>query len=331
MNFSELVFLLGKRIVAPEVIAFATSHGVKLPLKPSTDGDSSGHFSIKKLNLEVRWSHDIALPDYYPPKKENQIYVCYISTIWFDALKVTGLPEIDNALVGVPQLLPGFANISLTTNNSGDRFMLSLNEHRRYEFLKSGARSHAFTPWDPAWPPEQADLPISMWMAWVIHRGFMGERHLRDHADAVEAVRQRKQTGREFLYQVAFCNELWSWDVSPVLHRFAHRYIHCLCHRNSSQPLLGLADRCGPDDDFMAVFNPHFSNRGLSAADDWCNFDRFALFLDARYADFQLTGLVTDIDAETLKRVKLIYLKAQKAMADLPRPIALATPGNADH
>jgi hypothetical protein len=146
---------------------------------------------------------------------------------------------------------------------------------------------------------------------------------LRDNTDLVKAVKARTLTGREFLYRIAYCNEFWSWDISPNIHDFAHAYIHCLCHRNSTQPLLGRADRCGPEDDFMAVFNPFFENGGLDAADDWANYDRFACLLDARLHDYKATRLETDIDQSLLAKVQENYAQAQREMALLPPPVPL--------
>lgn len=97
-----------------------------------------------------------------------------------------------------------------------------------------------------------------------------------------------------------------------------------MCHRNSSQPLLGRLDRCGVDDDFMAVFDPLFTARGLQAADDWTNYDRFALFLDARWHDYQQTTLETEVeDASVLADVKAFYKTQQLKMQALPAAVEL--------
>ena len=358
MNFSTLASLLGQRIDSEPVTKFANEHGVKLPLKPSTDGSYKHYFSLKKLGLEVSWHHIIHHPDFYPPTKENRKNVCYIDAIWFDCQKVSDLPfgltpqsnadeiakstsitpkkdpiDEDRAIFKIPLETHPQAILWITVNiKSGApaklRWSVFLKAHNQYSFLKSGVHSHAFTPWHPNWPPEQNDLPIGMFMAWCIDRGYTGERHLNEHLPLVEAVKARALTGREFLYQTAYCNEFWSWDISPDIHSFAHTYIHCLCHRNSTQPLIGRAGRCGPEDDFMAVFNPFFENGGLDAADDWVNYVRFALLLDARLYDYEITNLETDIDESLLAKVHNNYAQAQSEMALLPPPVALSNLGN---
>jgi hypothetical protein len=343
MIFNDLIALLGKRIDSSEVVSFAMAHGVKVPLKTTTDNSSSGFFEIKKLGFEVSWSHIINLPQFFPPTKEQRKYVCYIPSIWFKPSNLDGLP------VG---LLPGLAQATAATRLgvqiikrelgswlemkvapdtvfrahiddgklTADKWSIALDQHTQYESLKSEARSHAFLPWQDHWPNEQADLSTGLFMAWCIHRGFVGPRHRELNATLVEAVQARRLTGREFLYKVTYANQFWSWDIAAELHRFAHIYFACLCHRNSTKPLLGRPDRCGPDDDFVAVFNQYFPKDALVAADTWNNFDRFALMLDARYADFLLTRLETEIEPVLLRQVQVNYMKSQAEMAKLPPP-----------
>lgn len=351
MTLDDLLGLVGARIDAPAVCEFAAAHGLKLPLKPTTDSNDRGSFAIRKLGIEVGYGHDIRLPDFYPPRKEARRYVCHVTNIWFEPAKLTALrpglavaasaAELRRVTGAVdrtdglgrhhldfPMASPLATRLSLPLtqdDRAGTRWTLSLVQHERLAYLRSSARSHAFTPWDPNWPDEQADLPMGMFMAWAIQRGLVGERHLLDHAAEVEAVRGRAMTGRQFLYRAAFHNELWSWDLAPSLHDFAYRYVHCMCHRNSTTPLLGRADRCGPEDDFMAVFDPLLPGRGLSAADDWLNFDRFAVLLDARFADFGLTGLETELPADAAAAVRKLYAAAAPALAAMPAPIALAS------
>ena len=288
-------------------------------------------------------------PDFYPPQKENRKYVGYVTCVWFNWQKIEGLPlnllaqdSIGDALLklkGVPHevierkngsrldfSLPGHPELCISIFSNDERGTIELKTSDRYDWLKSEVRAHAFSPWDSSWPNEQADLPIGMFMAWCIQRGWVGQRHIEHNSNLVEAVKQHQMTGREFLYLTAFCNEFWGHDISPEIDRFAFSYLHCLCHRNSSQPLLGKADRCGVNDDFMAVFNPLFKDRGLQAADDWANYERFALFLDARWFDYQKTELNTDVgNTALLAEVKAFYKGQQIKMQALPAAVELQT------
>lgn len=347
LKFNELLNLVGRRIDSPEVTQFAEKNGVKLPLKHTTDSNNAGYFSLKTYGLEVSWGHDVLHTDFYPSKKENKKYISYITTIWFNKLKIEELPHgllandsFDAAVLklrGTPHevvvrehgtklvfVADSHADVTITFFDDQERGTIELKTSDRYGWLKSEVRAHAFSPWDSRWPNEQVDLPNGMFMAWCIQRGWVGSRHTTQHPQLVEAVKQRQMSGREFLYQIAFCNEFWSHDLAPELERFAFSYLNCMCHRNSSQPLLGRVDRCGADDDFMAVFDPLFTGRGLQAADDWNNYDRFALFLDARWYDYQKTALQTDVeDTSVLADVAAFYKAQQLKMQALPDAVAL--------
>ncbi|XVJ68603.1 MAG: hypothetical protein HEQ39_02360 [Rhizobacter sp.] len=323
MKIVKVIAAVGQRKEAPEVDELVVQLGGKIPLPSKREG----YFSAKKYGVVLAWHWEVLAPAFYPPKKEGRKDVSYVRSIWFPSKDVdlTGLPATFASIS--PQMpqsdwaaLPGItihhtrfgntiyelpvsdlATLDVAFDEDGAMkpdWTISVRDHNRHAYVRSSARSHAFSPWNPSWPDDQADLPMGMFMAWCIDRDKIGKRHLENHASLVEAVRERKMTGREFLYRVAYCNEVWSWDVSEAAQAFTHSYLHCLCHRNSSTPLLGRADRCGVDDDFMAVFTPHFKGRGLDAGDTWENYERFALFLDARYRDFELTQLETDLAPE---------------------------------
>ena len=344
-QFDELRALLGRRIDHESVLALARRLGAKPP-KPSTDSNETGYLTHKESQLEIAWSHRVLLPETYPARKEERQYVCHVTSIWFDPARVDGLPEPLSPTADVDAIVQGLGGrrrsnfigsmldipldehcrLTIHLDDDGStidgerRWILQLEEYRRYACSRSV--SHAFPPWRPEWPLEQADLATGFFIAWCIDRGHIGERHLREHAELLEAVRARRMTGREFFYRTAYCGEFWSWDVSGALQDFCATYFACLCHRNSTQPLLGRADRCGPDDDLIALFGPHFPHGGGETADDWNNYARFALLLDARHEDWQLTQLETNIDPGRQRQVKLIYLRRQKEMAALPPPVA---------
>lgn len=345
MELVKLIAAVGQRKDAPEVEELVAQFGGKVPL-PSK---KKGYVSAKKHDVELAWHWEVLAPAFYPPKKEGRKEISYVTSIWFSPtdIEFAGLPEAYSRIS--PQMtqpewatLPGvtvrhthigdmhyllpvsdLATLLVSFDEDGKmdrRWTITARDHNRLAFVHSSARSHAFSPWDPLWPDDQADLPMGMFMAWCVDRGRIGARHLKEHAQLVEAVRERTMTGREFLYRAAYCNEVWSWDVSEATEPFAHSYLHCLCNRNSSTPLLGTKDGCGVDDDFMAVFTPHFKGRGLEAGDTWENYERFALFLDARYRDFELTRLTTDIEPDLLQQVKLVYREAQAKMVKLAAP-----------
>jgi hypothetical protein len=351
LPFAELVAIMGARTDSPAVLAFAEKCGAKTPLKPTTDGNSTQYFTVKKPAIDLAWTHVLRTPTTYPPQKENRHYVSYLHTIWFNLADITGLPTgiEPNMSWASATALPGAEVQTNALDQKWVRYPLpntplktALNLHydedtgavgaradlavcgaHHFSHLRSSVVSHAFTPWHPSWPKEQADLPIGMVMAWAILRGEAGERLTRDHATQVEAVRARRMTGREFLYACAQHNEVWSTDFSPRLNHFLYPYILCLCHRNSAP--FGRKERCNPDDDFVGLFGPLLPEGALLAADDWANYDRFARLLDARFRDWEITKLETDLSAEQEKQLKPLYHALQKDLANLPPPAAMTT------
>ncbi len=348
MTFNELIDLMGRRSDSSEVAQFATENGIKLPLKSTSNSYDSKEFFLKKLDLEVRWSHEVMLEGFFPPQKENKKYVSYICGIWFDHKKIAQLPSnwlatdtfeqmkvklqhlsFETVLSEEPDwftfALPSHPNCKISVLE-GRRSVILLKESYRYKWLKSDTRSSVFCPWKKHWPKEQADLPTGMFMAWCIQNEWVGKRHLDKNLELVRAVQRCQLTGREFLYLTAYRSEFWSHDIAPKVARFAYIYMYSKCLRNSSQPLLGKEGRCTVNEDFMAVFDPLFSAGGLQAADVWENYNRFALFLDARWYDYQKTGLQTDVqDVAVLADVKAFYCAQQLKMQALPFPVELAT------
>ena len=355
MELAKLIAAVGQRKDSPEVEALVIQFGGKVPLSSKKEG----YVSAKKDDVELAWHWEVLAPGFYPPKKEGRKEISYVTSIWFSPsdVELSGLPE---ALASISSRMTQsewatLPSVAVSRNRIGDtsyrlpvsdlatllvsfdedgnmgrRWTINVRDNDRYAFVRSPARSHAFSPWNPSWPDDQADLPMGMFMAWCIDRGRIGVRHLKEHAELVKAVRERKMTGREFLYRAAYCGEVWSWDVSEATEAFAHNYLHCLCNRNSSTPLLGREDRCGIDDDFMAVFTPHFKGRGLDAGDTWENYERFVLFLDARYRDFEMTCLKTDLKPELLLQVKALYREAQVKMGELAAPKSYQDVAQAD-
>jgi hypothetical protein len=340
INFSDIQSLILKKITSPEVILFAEKNNFKTPLKSSSPSNDRVFSKNKTKDLTLAWSHNIILPDYFPAKKEGRTRVCYITQIYFNKFKISNMPldilpdDDEKTLMEkvknhhhVSTLKSGLiklklkSDINLFVNLNDDEWYLSCFEYNSLSTINSSIHAHAFSPWESRWSDQDADVPIGMFMAWCIHRGLIGERHLKERPSLVKSVLDKKMTGRAFLYQAAFHNEVWSWDFDPAIEWFAFKYINCLCNRNSSQPLLGKFDRCGPNDDFMAVFGPQtVTGRGLDAADDWNNFDRFAKYIDARYFDWKNTDFKTEIDdPHILKKICDEYTKNQLEMALLPK------------
>ena len=50
-------------------------------------------------------------------------------------------------------------------------------------------------------PPENGGTHIGFFLAWIIQHDLIGEFHTQESSHAVEAVKCRRMTGRDFLFQ----------------------------------------------------------------------------------------------------------------------------------
>ncbi len=72
-------------------------------------------------------------------------------------------------------------------------------------------------------PPENGATHIGMFLGWAIKRGLVGDFHKEHSADAIAAVQDGAQTGRDFLMEQ--CDEkLTDEDLSEEGNRFAKSY-----------------------------------------------------------------------------------------------------------
>jgi hypothetical protein len=122
-------------------------------------------------------------------------------------------------------------------------------------------------------PPENGGTHIGMFLAWAITRGLEGEFHQRESAESVAAVRERRMTGREFLFNE--CDEkFWEEDLSEDGNTFAHAY-----YESEDDSWAYLTDYAG----LLAADVPSLYH----VADSWENFDRLAPIIDRRYAEWK--------------------------------------------
>ena len=72
-------------------------------------------------------------------------------------------------------------------------------------------------------PLENAGTHIGMYLNWVIENNLIGEIHLQESTEAIEDVKAKKITGREFL--INYCDgKLWEQDLNEVGIEFTKDY-----------------------------------------------------------------------------------------------------------
>lgn len=116
-------------------------------------------------------------------------------------------------------------------------------------------------------PNEAGATHIGMFLAWVIQRGLESDTLKQDYPEAIERVRSREMTGREFL--LSCCDEkLTDEDLNDEANRFAASYLE-------DQYI---------NDYVEIVPDEHESVYHLE--DTWENFDLVARFVDRRFEEW---------------------------------------------
>jgi hypothetical protein len=110
-------------------------------------------------------------------------------------------------------------------------------------------------------PPEAGGTHIGMFLAWAILRGLEGELHRDASAHSLDAVRERRMTGRDFLMRE--CDEKFTdEDLNDEGNAFTEAYFQT--------DVLG--------DSLPSLYH---------VEDTWANFDKLALVLDRRFAEWR--------------------------------------------
>jgi hypothetical protein len=127
-------------------------------------------------------------------------------------------------------------------------------------------------------PEAAGGTHIGMFLAWAITRGFEGADHQKFSTGELEAVRTRKMTGREFLFQL--CDEkLVDDDLVDEVASFAHAYY--VDDETPPSYLSDYSDALDTDDDLPSLYH---------VADTWETFDKLAPILDKRFAHWKTTN-----------------------------------------
>jgi len=111
---------------------------------------------------------------------------------------------------------------------------------------------------------------IGMFLAWIILHDLVGEDHLADSSDELEAVRERRMTGRDFLIQQ--CDEkFWDSDLNEEGLGFTKAY-----YVGEDKSYGGYSEDYGRMLTFALPSAYH-------VRDTWENYDRLAPAIDAAY------------------------------------------------
>ncbi len=127
-------------------------------------------------------------------------------------------------------------------------------------------------------PSENGGTHIGFFLAWAIARDLAGEIHFEDDfgIKALEAVRKRTMSGREFLFKQ--CDEkFWSEDLNDEGNEFA-----CWYYSENEE------ERPDYLTDYAAIFEGQAPHGNVYYVEDtWENFDKIAAAIDQRFAEWK--------------------------------------------
>ncbi|HEX9961980.1 MAG TPA: hypothetical protein VGB00_13680 [Pyrinomonadaceae bacterium] len=115
---------------------------------------------------------------------------------------------------------------------------------------------------------EYGGTHIGIYLAWIINNNLQGELHTEESAQALQDVRNRKITGRDFL--VAECDEkFWEEDLNEEGLAFTEYYYR---------------EKYIPDyEEALAENLPSVYH----VEDTWENYDKIAPVIDKRFGDWK--------------------------------------------
>lgn len=124
----------------------------------------------------------------------------------------------------------------------------------------------------PDLPAEAGATHIGMYLAWAITRGLEGALHRGESQTALDAVRERRMTGREFLLLV--CDgKFREAELNILGNAFTRSYY------GADQPTSYFVD-------YDACLGANLPSL-YHVADTWENFDRIAARVDQRFEEWR--------------------------------------------
>ena len=121
-------------------------------------------------------------------------------------------------------------------------------------------------------PMENGGTHIGFYLAWVINRGLIGQFHIDGSSESLSAVKERKMTGRDFLFKE--CDEkFWDEDLSEEGVEFTNYYYGDGKYFDDLQKALPA--------ELPTIYH---------ADDSWENYERVADLIDQAYATWKSTS-----------------------------------------
>ena len=133
-------------------------------------------------------------------------------------------------------------------------------------------------------PQENGGIHIGMYLAWIINNDLIGEFHLEESKDTIEAVRQRLISGNGFLINECdskFCDE----DLNDEGSAFTYYYYNYVDEGN-----VGMRQ-------YIYDYAEMFIKEQMSfyeVEDSWENYDKIKAVIDERYRSWKVVKKIYD-------------------------------------
>ncbi|HQU82569.1 MAG TPA: hypothetical protein PKY59_05580 [Pyrinomonadaceae bacterium] len=117
-------------------------------------------------------------------------------------------------------------------------------------------------------PEENGGTHIGIYLAWIINNNLQGELHNDESAEALQKIKNREITGRDFLIEE--CDEkFWDEDLNEEGLAFTEFY-YCEIYFEDYAEVL--------ENDLPSIYH---------AENTWENYDKVALVIDRRFKEWK--------------------------------------------
>ena len=123
--------------------------------------------------------------------------------------------------------------------------------------------------------PEAGGTHIGMFLGWAILRGLEGEDHQEDSGESIQALRERRMSGRDFLMNV--CDEKF---IDDDLNDEGNAFVAAYYNKDGPGGYLADYEEALGGSTLPSLY--HVDN-------SWENFDKLTPILDQRFAEWKAT------------------------------------------
>ncbi|MEQ9422809.1 MAG: hypothetical protein RJQ09_00220 [Cyclobacteriaceae bacterium] len=122
-------------------------------------------------------------------------------------------------------------------------------------------------------PKENGGTHIGMYINWIIDNGLIGETHLKNSEKGIKDVKDRKITGRDFLFQ--YCDEkFWEEDLNEEGLAFTRYY-----YQNQNDPEEQYGEFI---DDYLKILGTEFKSL-YEIPNSWDNYTKISQQINKAY------------------------------------------------